>query len=555
MKEYVLKIAQSGFAAGGVFNVEGKIGRKTDVTDETEMEDPASYHTAAGDPRTELLRFDKAVLALKQELMTAAEHADERNAAIFEAEQMLLEDDGLAGAVRRLISGKGQEAISSVLQTGYDLEKKFAASKSSYLRTRSDDVKGITHRLLELLRGTENRVMTIPSIIVAEELSPLQLSGFDTSLILGIITVGGTPLSHVSVMAGNLGIPYVYGLPEAVEAAHACSRLIIDGEKLILDPDDEMYQQALLRMEENRQHGEVISAGCGERCTKVLANISGPEDIEALCVSGAEGVGLFRTEFLFLGRDCAPTEEEQFEAYRSVAEAMGERETIIRTMDLGSDKRPAWMSLPEEKNPALGWRGLRISLKERELFKTQLRALLRVASYGNVKILVPMVTSVREIEAVNVCITECAGELTMTGVRFGIPPLGVMVETPAAALIAEQLAQKVDFFSIGTNDLSQYTMALDREAEGLEDFDDPCHEAVLKLIRMTAQAGARNNISTSVCGELAGDPALIKSLISAGVEKLSVSVPKVKTTIRYVAEAEKALKSEINNEAKTDIIR
>lgn len=570
MKEYVLRIAQSGFAAGEVFDADaadaGAAGNADAVNAGAEGNAGAADAGAVGnadaadiwatgdvdvsdtgavkDSEAELHRFDEAVLALKQELNTAAEKADENNAAIFEAEQMLLEDDRYAGAVRRLINERGQDALSAVRKIGYGLVEEFERSESSYIRGRSDDVKGITDRLLGLLRGDENRALTVPAIIVAEELSPLQLSGLDAALILGIITVKGTPSSHVSVIAGNLGIPYVYGSSEAIEAVRTCRRLIIDGEKVITDPEEEMYLQAVLRMEESRKRAEDSGTDDLDRRTKVYSNIAGPKDIEALLASGAEGVGLFRSEFLFLNRDSAPSEEEQFEAYRSVVEAMGEKETVIRTMDLGSDKKPSWMSFPDEKNPALGLRGLRISLKDRDLFKTQLRAMLRTAVYGNLKVMVPMVTSVREIEAIKECMKNCAEELTKEGVSFRIPPLGAMVETPAAALIAEQLAQNVDFFSIGTNDLTQYTLALDREAEGLDDFYDSCHEAVLRLIEMTAKAGAKNSIPTSVCGELAGNPSAIKSLIAAGVNKLSVSVPKVKATMRYAAEAEETLKKE-----------
>ena len=564
MKEYVLKTAQNGFAAGEVFDVDAigaglvensadarPAGKEVDVADALAAgrEDIKSYCTAVENNAEELRRFDKAVQALIRELNTAAEKADENNAAIFEAEQMLLEDDRYAGAVRKLISEGGQEASFAVRKIGQSLVEEFELSESSYIRGRSDDVKGITHRLLGLLRGDENRTLTVPSIIVAEELSPLQLSGLDAAFILGIITVKGTPSSHVSVIAGNLGIPYVYGSSEAIEAARTCRRLIIDGEKVITDPEEEMYRQALQRMEESRNRAEDSGLNDFDRRTKVFANIAGPKDIETLLASGAEGVGLFRSEFLFLERDSAPSEEEQFEAYRSVVEAMGEKETVIRTMDLGSDKKPSWMPFPDEKNPALGLRGIRISLKEHELFKTQLRALLRAAEYGNLKVMVPMVTSVREIEAIKACMKECAEELTKEEVSFRIPPLGAMVETPAAALIAEQLAQKVDFFSIGTNDLTQYTLALDREAEGLDDFYDPCHEAVLSLIRMTARAGVKNNIPTSVCGELAGNPAAIIRLIEAGVNKLSVSVPKVKATMRLAVEAEETLKKELENDS------
>ncbi len=560
MKEYVLKAAQTGFAAGTVFDLDapgvdaGAAGLRTaDRRMADEKGESALDYSAAGSPEEELRRFDKAVLALKQELTAAAREADEKSAAIFEAERILLEDEEYAGAIRRRICEEGQEAARAARQTGQDVARAFAASESSYIRGRCDDVNGITQRLVGILRGDERRTLAVPSILVAEELSPAQLSGFDPALLLEILTVRGTPSSHVSVIAGNLGIPYVYGSSEAAKAARACSRLIIDGERLILDPEEEMYQQALQQMEESRKQEEDAAADISERRTRVFANIAGPEDIEELLASGAEGVGLMRSEFLFLGRETAPSEEEQFEAYRRVAEAMGEKETVIRTMDLGSDKRPAWLPLPDEKNPALGWRGLRISLKERELFKTQLRALLRAAAYGNVKVMVPMVTSVREIEAVEACMSECAKELTRAGIPFRLPPLGAMVETPAAALLAEELSGKVDFFSVGTNDLTQYTLALDREAEGLEEYDDPSHEAVLRLIRMTARAAAENHIPISVCGELAGREEVVKSLIQAGVNKLSVSVPKVRAVMRRAAEAEKALEMEKPPKKETEI--
>jgi len=277
----------------------------------------------------------------------------------------------------------------------------------------------------------------------------------------------------------------------------------------------------------------------GELQTRVCANIGGPKDIPALFASGADGVGLFRTEFLFLDREDAPSEEEQLEAYLSVARAMNGKETVIRTMDLGSDKRARWIRLPEEKNPALGCRGLRLSLKEENLFRIQLRALLRAAVSGNIKIMVPMVSLGWEVDAVRERIAACARELEAEGTAYSVPPLGIMVETPAAALISDQLAEKADFFSIGTNDLTQYVLALDREAQGLEDYFNPCHEAVMRLIGMTAEAAHRKNIPVCVCGELAGKSEAVGKLIELGVDSLSVSVGKVGQVKKLAIEAER----------------
>ena len=335
----------------------------------------------------------------------------------------------------------------------------------------------------------------------------------------------------------------MYGSREAVTEARGCRRVIIEKERLIVDPEEEVYQNALRRMREESDRRQKERTAAAEKVTqtRICANISGPRDIPALAACGADGVGLFRSEFLYLDHDAAPSEEEQYEAYRSVAEAMQGKETVIRTMDLGSDKKAGWLSLPDEKNPALGCRGLRLSLKERDLFRTQLRALLRAGVHGDIKIMVPMVTSVREVEEIRACLTECAGELSKEGIQYRIPPVGIMVETPAAALIADQLAEKVDFFSIGTNDLTQYTLALDREAQGLEEYYDPLHEAVLGLIRMTVSAAHEKNIPVSVCGELAGDPRAVGLLVEAGVDKLSVSPGKVEATKLLVIEAEEQL--------------
>ena len=568
MKEYVLKIAQRGFAAGMPFLADAEV--KTDAgrpcfvdpevknTEEARIGASGNEHEGAlrkKDKEAELARFRKAADILEQQLRSAAAKANGEGAAIFDAERLLLTDRKFTDAVCDLIVSDGQDAAAAVTQTGRELAEELRGSKSGYIRERSGDLTGLTERLLQLLEGRNVCALSTPAILAADELTPAQISSVDPALILGIITVKGSPTSHVSVLAGNLGIPYCYGSEEAVAAIRAADfdgdvGLILDGRgadkgKLIIQPDRGLYRDAVLTMEEEfeakrcekeRRKREKETAPATR--TRVCANITGPLEIGALIESGAEGVGLFRTELLFLGRADAPTEEEQLEAYRRIAEAMDGKETVIRTMDLGSDKQADWLCLPEEKNPALGCRGLRVSLKEKDVFRTQIRALLQAAAYGNIRIMIPMVTAVREVEAVQSEIEICAKELAEEGRQYRIPPLGVMIETPAAAMIADQLAEKADFFSIGTNDLTQYTLALDRESQGLDDYYDPCHEAVLRLIGITAEAGHRRNIPTAVCGELAADPGAIPLLIERGVDELSVSVSKVAATKACVIEAE-----------------
>ena len=530
MKEYILKTAQSGFAVGEAFLLkDGGSG--------------SDSPKAAGD---ESARLDSAVSSLRQELASAAEKAKGENAGIYKAEIMMLEDPNFIGEAHALIEKEGLDAKTAVERAGRSVIEELSASGSAYLRQRTDDVKGLTDGLLRILLGEKQKGLSSPSVLIADELSPAELSGLDDSLLRGIVTVKGAPSSHVSILAGNLGIPYLYGSVEAVASIRSGDRLILDGEKLTVNPDDEAFQAAAQRYDAMaKMEREEKKPASGEKSrTRVCANITGPQDIEALLASGAEGVGLFRTEFLFMDRETAPTEEEQFQAYRSVAEAMGEKQVVIRTMDIGSDKKAEWLKLPPEKNPALGCRGLRVSLGNESLFRTQLRALLRAAVCGNISIMLPMVISLWEVDAVRQLIEKVAAELTAEKVPCKIPPLGVMIETPAAVMIAEELADKAAFFSIGTNDLTQYTLALDREAQGLERYYNPCHEAIFRMIETTVEAGHKKKIPTAICGELAANPAAIRRLIQAGIDELSVSVSKVEEIRSRVVETEKSLLEE-----------
>ena len=536
MKEFELKAAQNGFAAGKAYIIGAKaaddtVKSNTDTaamsdTDDTVKLDADNTVRSVVDPDAEIRRFDDAVSKLERELSEAAEKAGKENSGIYEMESLILTDEKFTGAAKDLIRNEKLDAASAAVKAGKALAEEIRGNESEYIRQRGDDITGVSERLAEIIRNSSNAGseyngesgeqgfdgLKEPVIIVSDELSPAQLTAFDPGMILGIVTVNGAPTSHVSIMAGNLGIPYCYGSGEAVDAVRremstgGCGQdgkaaaekkdvlLIIDGSMLTIDPDEETYQKAVQKMNElnEEKKRELEAAHGGAARTKVYANISGPQEIEALKESGAEGVGLFRTELLFLADKAAPSEEEQFEAYKAVAEAMAGKETVIRTMDLGSDKKADWLKLPDEKNPALGCRGVRVSLKDEALFKTQLRALLRAAAYGNVKIMVPMIAACWEVKAVRDLMEKCAKELADEGKEYRVPPLGIMVETPAAVMIADEFSRIVDFFSIGTNDLTQYTLALDREAVGLDDFYDPMHDAVLRLIGMTASAGHQN---------------------------------------------------------------
>lgn len=541
MKEYDLKIAQSGFAAGTAFVITQPAGTGKNGSQEEQKE---------VDRNKELLDFDSAALSVRNELESAAANAEKENASIYEAEIMLLEDAKFSGAVRDQIQNDSVSASAAVERTGNALADELGKSGSEYISKRSDDIRGITGRLLAALNGESEHALKEPSIIIAEELSPAMLSSFNREFILGIITVKGSPTSHVSIIAGNLAVPYVYGSDEAAAITEGC-RVIIDNGKIVIDPDDDTYKSAVKRMEEEKaEKKQAEEEAAGGACrTRIYANIAGVQDIDQLVASGAEGVGLFRSEFLFLGRDSAPSEEEQFQAYKKAAEAMAGKDTVIRTMDLGSDKKADWLDVPDEKNPALGLRGLRLSLKEKDLFKSQLRALLRAAVFGNVRIMIPMIASSWEVDAVRSMIEECSRELSDEGVEYKIPPLGIMVETPAAAVTADILAEKVDFFSIGTNDLTQYTLALDREAQGMDEYYDPCHEAIIRLIGMTAKAAHEHGITTAVCGELAANPDAVKELIKAGVDELSVSLPKINATRALAIKAEAEINEEMEAES------
>ena len=529
MKEFRCSIARKGFYAGPVFFIRPALEKAGEKTE---------------DPGRELAALTAAADTVKAGVLRAGTSG--KNGEIRRTVLSLLEDEAFTGRMQKHIKEDSLTAAAAVKKTAEELAEELNCADSEYIRSRQDDIRGLAQRLAAVLEG-EDRVPEICSAVAAREISPAQLSAIEGGLIGGLLSEKGSPNSHAAILAGNLGVPYLYGNPQAVRAAETASFLILDGEigTVTADPDEETKKAALFAFERFRESRSGEASGEKEEPlpplkTKVFANIEGPRDIDALLGSGADGVGLFRTEFLFMG-DAAPSEEQQYEAYRAVLEAMGEKEVIIRTADLGSDKQAPWLDLGEESNPALGLRGVRVSLARKDLFLTQLRALLRAALTGRLKVMFPMIASAWEIDEINACVKEAAAALEKEGVPYRVPALGIMIETPAAALLAEELAEKAAFFSIGTNDLTQYTLALDREARGLERYFDPCHEAVFSLIRAAAEAGHRHGVKTGVCGQLAADPEAVDRLIGCGVDELSVPVSRVRTVKKLAAEAERRL--------------
>ena len=525
MKEYTCHAAQKGFYAGPVYVPGAAVDEIRKYSD---------------DPAEETAKLLRTVDAVKKSLENTSAPAE--NAQIMETVSMMLDDETFISEIMQCIRGGKYSAEYAVKTKCREYAEKMENAPTGYLRARAADISGLGDQLINVMHRTEARPLTGRTALAAPEISPAQMSVLDSRWIGGIITDKGSPNSHLSILAGNLEIPYLYGNAEAVAAASGSSYIIIDGDRLITDPDEPRKAEAeahMICLESERQQRRKAAekAVCK---TRICANIAGPEDIPRLLASGADGVGLFRSEFLFLGKETAPTEEEQFQAYRSVLEAMGNREVIIRTMDLGSDKRASWLALPEEANPALGLRGVRVSLEKKEVFNSQLRALLRAGVFGHLKIMFPMITSEREIDEIRFCVETAAAGLEKENIPYAVPELGIMIETPAAAVIADILSKKVSFFSIGTNDLTQYTLALDREARGLDRFFDPHSEAVFRLIETVIREGHKNHIPTGICGQLAADPEAIERLIAAGVDELSVPVSRVAETRIIAAKAEES---------------
>ncbi|MDO4203511.1 MAG: phosphoenolpyruvate--protein phosphotransferase [Selenomonadaceae bacterium] len=497
-----------------------------------------SIKETADDPAAELSRYEQAAAVACEQLdelyRKALADTGEETAAIFEFHRMMLEDDDYIDSVKEYISGSGYTAEMAVKSTGKKLAAMFADMDDEYMKARSSDVRDVTNRLLTVLTGGSSLTLDEPVILAAEELTPGDTIQLDKAKLLGLVTDIGSDNSHTAILARSLDLPAIYG----VKLSEFCDGklAVLDGCKgeLIVDPDNETLEKAreqlrrnearIRKLQDLRDLPAVTKDG---RRIKLYANIAGPEDVAAVLADGGEGVGIFRTEFLYMNSDDYPTEDEQFEAYKAVAEGMKGKEVIIRTLDIGADKQLDYLKLDNEDNPALGCRAIRICLTRPEIFRTQLRAILRASTYGNVSIMFPMIASLWEAREAKAILEKCRQELLEEGKNIGRPRVGVMIETPASVIISDMLAEEVDFFSIGTNDLTQYTLATDRQNPNIKDFVDTHHPAVLRMIKMTAENAHAKGISVAICGELGADLTLTEEFIEMGIDDLSVAPPKL----------------------------
>ncbi len=475
---------------------------------------------------------DKAVTQLNALYEKALSDVGEEHAAIFEVHAMMLEDADYTDSVYDIIRNEGFNAEYAVDTTGNNIAEMFANMDNEYFKARSADIKDISERVVSILCGndSDNTNWEEPIILVADDLVPSETIQMDKSKLLAFATRLGSTNSHTAILARTMGIPALINVD--IDASWNNKMAILDGNSgtLFVDPDEETLATYKKKQEEENEKKALLEQLKGKETVttsgqkvKLFANIGSPSDLENVLKNDAEGIGLFRSEFLYLESDHFPTEEEQFEAYKTVAEGMNGKNVIIRTLDLGADKQVDYFDLGHEENPALGYRAIRICLTQTEIFKTQLRALFRASAFGNISIMYPMITSVEEVRQIKEIVKEVKAELKAESVEFKDVQEGIMIETPAAAIISDLLAKEVDFFSIGTNDLTQYTLAVDRQNDKLEPFCNTHHEAILRLIRMVVENSHKAGIWTGICGELGADKSLTKTFLEMGVDELSVA--------------------------------
>ena len=500
---------------------------------------------------SELERFESArvkVQAIQHELYEKAlETSGEETAGIFEAHELMLDDEDLIDACKELIIDERHNAEYAVENAFESSAQMFREMDDEYFQARSADVIDLKVAMLDALFGYESNNVTEPSILLAEDLAPSETVKLDKSLLLGLVTRGGSSNSHTAILARSMNLPTIIQCKDINLDEWDGKFAVLDGYNatLYVEPEQDLINKFQAQHDEDLKKLEALKNLKGKasmtrdgRKIKIYANIGGPEDINAVIENDAEGVGLFRSEFVYLHSKDDPSEETQFNAYKKVLEALAPRQIIIRTCDIGADKTIDYMNLDKEENPALGFRAIRICLTRKDFFKRQLRALLRASAYGNLGIMFPMITSLWELKECKAILEECRAELERERIKIGEFETGIMIETPAAAVCADELAEEVDFFSIGTNDLTQYTCAIDRQNAKLEKFADTHHPAVLKLIQMTIDAGHRHNIWVGICGELGADLSLTETFLKMGIDELSVnakSVLPLRGTVRSVS--------------------
>ncbi len=486
----------------------------------------------------ELVRFEAAKQTALTQLAALYEKAcrevGEANAAIFEVHQMMLEDDDFIDSVKNIITTQQVNAEYAVGLTADNFANMFSAMDDEYMRGRAADVKDISERLISILKGRADGRLDAedPVIVLAEDLAPSETVQMDKDKILSFVTVHGSVNSHTAILARTMGIPALVDTGFALTEDLNGKEAIVDGFDgvIYIEPDEETSERLLKRKEEEDEKKELLLTLKGKedvtqdgRHVMLYANIGSTGDLAMVLKNDASGIGLFRSEFIYLESDDFPSENEQFQIYKSVAETMAGKRVIIRTLDIGADKKVDYFNLDAEENPALGYRAIRICLSQPEIFKTQLRAILRAGVYGNIAIMYPMITSVDEVRKIKVIMNEVKAELKEQGIAYADVLEGIMIETPAAVMVSDELAKEVDFFSIGTNDLTQYTLAIDRQNPKLDDFYNPHHPAVLKMIRMTVENAHKAGIWAGICGELGADTTLTEEFIRMGVDELSVS--------------------------------
>ena len=489
------------------------------------------------DSEAEIARFETARETVKEHLIMLAEAAeaasDREGATVFHSHVDLLDDHGLIMRVEDFIREMKKSAEFGVKVGFENVADDIRSLPDPYISQRSDDILELEREILEELMGSA-RVMRFgkdPYVLGAYDLTAADVARLDRHQVIAIVMKEGNLNTHASILAKGLGVPCVIRAEALAEASDGRT-VIVDGTNgcIYIDPDEETVREYDEVMKKDKEFTDSLMRLKGKmtvtkdgREVRLYANISNPYDVESVLENDATGIGLFRSDFLFLKDHDYPTEEEQYLSYRKVVEEMKPRSVVIRTVDIGSDKSVPYLQLPKEENPAIGMRAIRISLTRRDFFKTQLRALLRASAYGNLRIIFPMITSLKELQECKEILAECELELIKEGVRIGGYKLGVMIETPASVFIVDQLAEEVDFFSVGTNDLTQFTLALDRENPALDKFYDPHHPAVIEQIRMTIEAGHRHGCLVGICGELAGDTSMTETFMRMGVDLLSVN--------------------------------
>ena len=504
----------------------------------------------AEDSEAEIARVETAVEKAQEQLQKLYEKAvkevGEASAAIFEVHQMMLEDDDYRDAISSMIRTEQINAEYAVAVTGDNFSEMFANMDDDYMKARAADIKDISNRLVRNLSGQEDMDFGSmePSVIIADDLSPSETVQMDKSKILAFVTVHGSTNSHTAILARMMNIPALIGVPMDLEEIHTGQTVVVDGFKaeVVFDPTEELCRETEARMKEEQEKTELLQTLKGkENVTRsgkkihIYANIGSVGDVGYVLENDAGGIGLFRSEFLYLGRNDFPTEEEQFQAYRQVVQTMAGKKVIIRTLDIGADKQVDYLNLGKEDNPAMGYRAIRICLKQKDIFKTQLRALLRAAAYGNLSIMYPMIISTEEVRQIYSIVDEVECELNDAGIPYKIPEQGIMIETPASVMISDELAEMVDFFSIGTNDLTQYTLAIDRQNEKLDDFYNPHHKAILRMIKLVVDNAHKHGKWAGICGELGADLELTQEFVRMGLDELSVApsmVLKVRKNVR-----------------------